>query len=258
MTSSKGCFSRVIAVAAAAAVAVGASASAALIACLKPDSASSAEPSAPVSSAKSELEASSDPLDLSVTTDGEGQAAFAFTVKQLAARCNYAAKESSLSLRLTDPDGWDKLTETAPLSTKALTCVCYCADSTIWSLPTLTVFTSGGGVEAIALNLDDHGYQESIREEFEDISRTVIVAVLGLNDSQVSKVYSALYSSAENDYFGTKTCIVPKQMYRSGQVGLYGYFGAGSANICIVPLTDEAAADLAANGCEVSDVKSLF
>lgn len=140
----------------------------------------------------------------------------------------------------------------------------FSADEQLWSIPTISIYTPQDEdcIYEIELTFDDHGYQESLYEEFEKICFCSLKTVLPeLSNTDISDLYEKLYSQTNENFWGEYYTYGETErpalntIYQYGTVGLYGYYGAGTANICVIPLTQETIAQLEQEGVEIVEIE---
>lgn len=134
-------------------------------------------------------------------------------------------------------------------------------DGNVWSMPTISIYTPANddkSIYVIELSFDDHGFQEQFFKKFEEICFYSLKTVLPeRDDSSITALYTELYSMIKENNFGDYLTYAdiekPKlsAVYYYGQVGFFGYYGAGTANICIIPMTNKVAEALKYDGVEL-------
>ena len=113
----------------------------------------------------------------------------------------------------------------------------------------------------IELTFDDHGYQESLYEEFKRICfYSLKVFLPELSDTEINSLYKELYLQTNNNFWGdyytygdTERPMLTTIYYYNG-IGFYGYYGAGTANICMIPVTQESLLQFEKEGVEIREI----
>lgn len=140
----------------------------------------------------------------------------------------------------------------------------FSADKQIASMPRISIYTpeNKDGIYEIELTFDDHGYQESLYKEFKKICLCSLkIALPELENSDIIDLYENLYLQAKEnfwgDYYADSGAERPSLniIYQYSTVGFYGYYGAGTANICIIPLSQENIVQFIQEGVEIIEIK---
>lgn len=212
----------------------------------------SSEAAVPAASAAPEP-APETPAELSVSVlDSGGGAAFSFTAPELIAAM---AGRSGL---LPDADEWTQLgggALSAGDCTRLRTLLGpaqSASEVSIFSLP-------DGGVAELRLTFDDHGYLERVHTLFGEVCVQLFQTLIPeLGEDGALALYDSLYALASGSYIGPPPAgaglELLKTVLRYGDIGLSGYYGAGTVNIVILPLTDGMLGTLEAKGVEVTEL----
>lgn len=165
---------------------------------------------------------------------------------------------------LTSLSNWMHLHDKSPCFEYNCIHYTFSADKQIASMPTITIYTpeNGNGIYEIKLTFDDHGYQESLYKEFENICFFTLKTVIPeLSNADISDLYEKLYYQAKENFWGDYYPYGGAErpslniIYQYSTVGFYGYYGAGTANICIIPLTQGNIVQFKQEDVEVIEIK---
>ena len=136
-------------------------------------------------------------------------------------------------------------------------------DEQMGSMPTVSIYTPENSdcIYEIELTFDDHGYQESLYEKFEEICLYSLQVILpALSKNEIDSLYKNLYAQTDDNFWGdyytyggTERPLLNMIYYYNG-IGLYGYYGAGTANICIIPMTQETLIQFEQEGIEIREI----
>ena len=230
-----------------------------LCGCSSPAGEQEAAGTAPEPSAET-LAEESRPPEIKALENEEQRAVLSLSLDDFAAAYNRVYRLTHETDYLSPASEWTALNDVTRLWEYPCVCYSFSADPQIYSLPKVLVYAPEGGEEIYEIELlfDDHSFQEGFYEEFQRICHNTLQALLpNLSDAERSALYDTLYAQTGElflgDYYvdpdGSKP--IPEKIYRCGEMGFYGYYGSGSANICIIPLTDAATAQIAQNGTEL-------
>lgn len=165
---------------------------------------------------------------------------------------------------LTSSSNWMHLDDESPCFKYDCVHYIFSADKKIASMPTISIYIpeNEDGICEIKLTFDDHGYQESLYKEFEKICFFTLKTVIPeLSNDDISGLYDKLYSQTKENFwgdcypYGVTERPALNVIYQYNTVGLYGYYGSGTANICVIPLTQEAIVRFEQEGAEIIKIK---
>lgn len=194
----------------------------------------------------------------------KGETVFSTSISNFIGSFNSIYKQMYAADYLTPSSNWMHLHDESPCFEYDSVHYIFSADKRIASMPTISIYTpeNEDGIYEMKLTFDDHGYQESLYEEFEDICFCSLKTVLPeLSNTHISDLYEKLYLQTKENFWGDyyPDCGTERpalnMIYQYGTVGLYGYYGAGTTNICAIPLTQGATVRFEQEGVEIIEVK---
>ena len=135
-------------------------------------------------------------------------------------------------------------------------------DETMWSLPTVSVFTPSDEsyVQEIMLNFDDHSYTESMYHLYERTCfYTIKVLFPSFDDAEIVELYTKLKELAYQNVFpneqGYSSDSIPVALFYKDGIGLYPYFAIGeSVHLCVIPVTDQTISAFEAKGTTIYEI----
>ena len=135
-------------------------------------------------------------------------------------------------------------------------------DETMWSLPTVSVFTPSDEsyVQEIMLSFDDHSYTESMYHLYERTCfYTIKVLFPSFDDTEIVELYTKLNELAYQDIFpnehGYSSDSIPVALFYKDGIGLYPYFAIGeSVHLCVIPVTDQTITAFEAKGTAIYEI----
>ncbi len=141
----------------------------------------------------------------------------------------------------------------------------FSADETVWSMPTLSFYMPENekGIYEIKLTFDDHAYSETMYEEYKNMCVCVLSTLLkDFSDDEIKDIYNRLYDQTAENFYGEyyvengEKKPAPKVIYYCNNIGMYAYYGAGTANICIFPFEAKEVQRLFESEIKFIDVKN--
>lgn len=198
--------------------------------------------------------------------NANGEVTFSASLRDFTESFNSVYRQIYAEDYLTAAENWIQLSALSPCFEYESAQNRFSADKRIASMPTISIFTpeNGEGIYEIRLTFDDHGYQDALYEKFESICFCSLKTVLPeKSNADISGLYDELYTQTNEtfwgDYYAGEDAERPviNRVYQYGSVGFYGYYGLGTANICIIPLSPEVSARLAQAGTEIAAVEGL-
>ena len=135
-------------------------------------------------------------------------------------------------------------------------------DETMWSLPTVSVFTPSDEsyVQEIMLSFDDHSYTESMYHLYERTCfYTIKVLFPSFDDAEIVELYTKLNELAYQNVFpneqGYSSDSIPAALFYKDGIGLYPYFAIGeSVHLCVIPVTDQTITAFEAKGTTIYEI----
>ena len=194
----------------------------------------------------------------------KGETIFSSSISDFILSFNSIYEQMYAEDYLTSSSNWMRLIDESPCFEHDSVHYIFSADERIGSMPTISIYTpeNNDGIYEIKLTFDDHGYQESLYEEFEEICLCSLKTALPeLSNAHIIDLHEKLYSLTKENFWGGYNTYgggerpALNAIYQYSTVGLYGYYGAGTANICVIPLTQETIAQFQQQGVEVIEIK---
>ena len=180
---------------------------------------------------------------------------FGFTADEFVNSFNAVYSDEYGEDYLTPVSQWNCYEACSPLGDNDGMAYCFTEDREILSMPNITLFTDdNGSVYEIMATFDDHGYQDWLNKKFGIISMNMIETVLP-DMADTEAFYRELYALAGTNFYGDDYKFPPSDFYRSGDVGLYSYYGGGTINICAVPADDELENELSRADCVIHGIE---
>ena len=219
---------------------------ASLAACGAPNEA--AEPSAatptiiiqPTQSAAPTIKPTRAPIEL---RQEDGVAAFSLTAADFIVRFNEQWKAAGGEGKLTDTGTWETRSDDAAQLPEGMTCILARLDEENVLSPVMALYLSEvGDVCQIEVMFDDHGFQETLYEDFGRMCRCASAVFLqNADEGTLWALTQWCEETAAETYFGSQIGFFDAQRPQiahaaaMGDAIVYGYFGAGTLNFCIVP-----------------------
>lgn len=202
-------------------------------------------------------------LEIEALENEDGQACFSISVDDFIASYNSLYRPVYAKDYLSVSSDWSVLPDITPYLELDATNYRFSADEQIWSMPTVSIYTpeNNNGIYEIELTFDDHGYRESLYEEFKQICfYSLKVFLPELSDTEISSLYKELYLQTNNNFWGEYYTYSDMErpmltaIYYYNGIGFYGYYGAGTANICMIPMTQETLVQFEQEGIEICEI----
>lgn len=165
---------------------------------------------------------------------------------------------------LTAPgsENWDCFSEKSP----CFGCVSersrFSENKEIRPAPRMNVYSSDNGIYEVRVTFSEHGYQQIFYDRFRQISTCLLSMVCrDMTDGEIDTLFDNLYKSSDYNFFGDHSTYadpekpVLTEVYRYGNAGFYCFFGTGTIEICMIPVTPSAAAVLQSAGTEIHAIK---
>lgn len=170
----------------------------------------------------------------------DGKLMFGFSADDFVSGFNAVYEDKYGEDYLSPTALWNSYEASSPLGDNGGKAYCFTENGEILSMPTVTLFTDDdGGVYEIMATFDDHGYQDWLNKKYGIICENMLETLLPDTAEDKEQLYRELYSLSETNFYGDTYRFPPSDFYRSGDVGLYAYYGGGTVNICAVPADDE-------------------
>lgn len=203
-------------------------------------------------------------LDIAVIENRENELVFDISMDDFIESYNNLYRTVYTTDYLSSSSNWSVFNDVTPYLEIDSIRHRFSADEQTWSMPTVSVYTPENSdyIYEIELTFDDHGYQESLYEEYKQICYYSLRVILpDLNETEIGSLYKELYLQTNDNfwgeyytYSGTERPTLNMIYYYNG-IGLYGYYGAGTVNICMIPMTQETIAQFEQEDIEVHEIK---
>ena len=202
-------------------------------------------------------------LDAAVMDYQEDELVFSFSIDDFIDSFNGYYWEDYESRYLLPSSMWISFVYESSIHSKyASNYYYFTPDETMWSLPTVSVFTPSDEsyVQEIMLSFDDHSYTESMYHLYERTCfYTIKVLFPSFDDTEIVELYTKLNELAYQDIFpnehGYSSDSIPVALFYKDGIGLYPYFAIGeSVHLCVIPLTDQTIAAFEAKGTTIYEI----
>ena len=116
----------------------------------------------------------------------------------------------------------------------------YCEDKSVWTLPTITVYTApgSGSILEVTVDYDDHGSSDGMYELYEKMSECALRCFLpDVDGDTIHTLFSDNFIATDDVVCSTLflDSTGSTLTYEHGTVGVYPYFAYGECiHICIV------------------------
>lgn len=181
------------------------------------------------------------PPEITVSENEAGEAVFILNTADFVQAFNRYYRLNHDADYLSDLDGWDRISGDRD-------CRRFAADIEQSTRSELLMYLSDDGeISEIVLSFDHHGYRQEAFNEYREMCLCALQCFLpGTDLNYVNRLFDTLYAEAlDNSPQRTAT------LYRFGGLGLYGYYGIGTVNIALVPLTESAVEAFVSDGFEM-------
>ena len=197
-------------------------------------------PAQPTQSAAPTIKPTRAPIDL---RQGDGVASFSLTAADFIVRFNEVWKAAGGAGELPEAKTWELRSDDAARLPDDMTCITARLDEEDVLSPVLALYLSeAGDVCQIEVMFDDHGFQETLYEDFGCMCRCVSAIFWQDADEETLRALNLwCEETAAETYFGSQIGFFDAQRPKiahaaaMGDAIVYGYFGAGTLIFCIVP-----------------------
>ena len=202
-------------------------------------------------------------LDAAVMDYQEDELVFSFSIDDFIDSFNGYYWEDYESRYLLPSSMWISFVYESSIHSKyASNYYYFTPDETMWSLPTVSVFTPSDEsyVQEIMLSFDDHSYTESMYHLYERTCfYTIKVLFPSFDDTEIVELYTKLNELAYQDIFpnehGYSSDSIPVALFYKDGIGLYPYFAIGeSVHLCVIPVTDQTISAFEAKGTTIYEI----
>lgn len=193
-------------------------------------------------------------VSLTAVEDEDGVLAFDTSMEDYVGCYNALYRHQGSGSGFAPPEDWngyDSATVTHGLPAVRYWCS---EDTAVTAMPTLALCTPYDRrcIYEIEMTFDHHSYQTALYELFKQECFCMLkIALPDFTDEEVWAVYQTLYAEKEDNFWGGDTRPPLTVLYYHGSVGFYGYYGAGTANLCLIPVTEESLSRWQDAGAEV-------
>ena len=202
-------------------------------------------------------------LDAAVMDYQEDELVFSFSIDDFIDSFNGYYWEDYESRYLLPSSMWISFVYESSIHSKyASNYYYFTPDETMWSLPTVSVFTPSDEsyVQEIMLSFDDHSYTESMYHLYERTCfYTIKVLFPSFDDAEIVELYTKLNELAYQNVFpneqGYSSDSIPAALFYKDGIGLYPYFAIGeSVHLCVIPVTDQTISAFEAKGTTIYEI----
>ena len=202
-------------------------------------------------------------LDAAVMDYQEDELVFSFSIDDFIDSFNGYYWEDYESRYLLPSSMWISFVYESSIHSKyASNYYYFTPDETMWSLPTVSVFTPSDEsyVQEIMLSFDDHSYTESMYHLYERTCfYTIKVLFPSFDDTEIVELYTKLNELAYQNVFpneqGYSSDSIPVALFYKDGIGLYPYFAIGeSVHLCVIPVTDQTITAFEAKGTAIYEI----
>ena len=202
-------------------------------------------------------------LEIAVIENREGELVFDISTDDFINSYNTLYRAAYKTDYLSSSSNWSVFNDVTPYLEIDSIRHRFSEDEQIWSMPTISIYTPENSdyIYEIELTFDDHGYQESLYKKFEEICFYSLQVVLPeLSKAELDSLYKELYFQANDNFWGEYYTYSGAErpalnmIYYCNGIGLYGYYGAGTANICVIPMTQETLIQFEQEGIEIREI----
>ena len=173
----------------------------------------------------------------------DGVAAFSLTAADFIVRFNEVWKAAGGAGELPEAKTWELRSDDAARLPGDMTCFTAQLDEENVLSPVMALYLSeAGDVCQIEVMFDDHGFQETLYEDFGRMCRCTSAIFWQDADEETLRALNLwCEETAAETYFGSQIGFFDAQRPKiahaaaMGDAIVYGYFGAGTLNYCIVP-----------------------
>ena len=134
-------------------------------------------------------------------------------------------------------------------------------DTSNYIEPTISVYVPADydNIAVLTLDFNEHGYTEWAQElHKQECLYTFRLILPALDEAALSGLYDELFDFVYTDecYFEEGEKIEPRILFYKDAVGLYPYYSAGMAHICMIPITQDYVDELMAEGVRLIEINS--
>ena len=128
-------------------------------------------------------------------------------------------------------------------------------------MPTISVYAPDNDeIYEIRMVFDHHGYQDRFHKLFKELCICMEKMMMPeLSMSEADTLFVTLYAQSDDNFFGDHSAFDDPErpklnaVYQYKNIGMYCFYGAGTIEICFVPLTARSIVFLEGNGIPLLD-----
>lgn len=225
--------------------------------------------SAPKGSVSAPVSAPTVDFSASVPQDEAADAVFSAAVSDFISGFNtvYRADHGEDYLLPIEDDHWVRLSEPSLCFGYDAVCFQFAADREVWPMPRVSVYAPKDGSEIYELRMtfDHHGSQQVLFDQFKALCLCAEKLMIpGLGDTEAEDLFDTLYAQSEFNFFGDHYLYGDPErpaldaVIRCGNVGFYCFYGAGSVELCIIPLAPSALKTLENTGTAIQGLQDMI
>lgn len=202
-------------------------------------------------------------LTMRVTETADHQPVFDVTLTAFIESYNSLYRQTYKTDDLREAAAWSTFSDQTPFPVRDATLHQFSSEEDLFPLPTVSAYTPENSRQLyeIMLTFDDHSYQDSLYECFEERCLYALQVVLpAWEEGEIHALYEALYAQTKENFWGDFDTDVSaarptlSTLFYDNGVGLYGYYGSGTANLCIIPVTQASLQAFAQDGIALCDL----
>lgn len=209
------------------------------------------------SESNTEVSAKYKKLDIKSAKNTHDELEFLISVDDYIQNYNYFYFAAHKTLYFDSSSDWLITKDKSLYSEYSSTRYRFTEDEKIRPMPKVSVFTDPKNKQIFEIRIvfDDHGYREEKLNKFTEICKTSLkVFLTDLSDEKIDKLFDNLYKSGMDNYYGTEYTRPPKDIFCKNDVGIYAYYGAGTLNICIIPVNDDVISYMSSKGATIHNI----
>lgn len=202
-------------------------------------------------------------INTTIQENREGELVFSCSAQAFIDNYNCIYKREKESSYLTDLNTWQHSELTFAIHSKYPTNFYnFSADRSIWSMPTMSLYTQTNSdmIQEVCLNYDEHSYSEATYALYEEMCYyTLKVFLPELSEDEIISLYKEVNEIGEKHIFphenGYTNQSIPYAILYKDSVGIYPYFAVGeSLHLCIIPINDEVLEYYGSLGSQIKEI----
>lgn len=205
-----------------------------------------------------------EPVDVSVQICHGAEPVFAVSMEEFIRSFNYLFRQENGQDYFPDASRWRSTSLNNGIHSRyPARQFRFSEDETVYSLPTVTVYTpmENHSIQALTLNFDEHSYTESGFQRFRELcADTLRVFFEGLSQQEALNLADRIIRFGNENVFESDAWFgsdaFPRGLYYRGEVGVYPYFAIGDwQRFCVIPVTEERLTEFEEGGVILYEVE---